>query len=626
MKRFLWGYCAAMGIFGLMTFYSSAQDHATGNRTTAADSAQIMAAGKVVFMNTCRACHGNPSFPKAPSLETFSQVQARAILNALDNGQMKQQAKTLTEKQREAVAQFASQKLLKETMMPRDAYTKFIFHGGNDRYDCSGWGANLSGTNFRTTDQTGITRENIGSLSLKWAFAFPDANDMRSKPAIVGNWLLEGNNVTGDVYAINRLTGKLGWHVTASGGIRSGIVVVKQDNSYTAYFADWATYVYAMDVRTGKILWSTKAGVGDLAMNTGTLTVFHGKVFVPLSSLEVLAATDGNYACCSTSGAVAALDSRTGKLLWYHRVIAENAKANTIKKNGKSFLGPSGAPVWASPTVDIKRNLLYVGTGENYSLPATNTSDAIQAINMNTGKLVWNFQATQGDVWNMACPALVNCPTNQGRDLDFGMAPILVNGKDGTQRLLAGQKAGVVYALNPQNGQLLWKTRIGKGGALGGIHWGMAADSEKVYAANADNPIAINKDDSTLKPAPGIYALDIISGRLIWSSPTPAEPDVKQYLSVNSAAPAVTPGIVFAGSNDGYIRAYDTQDGRILWEYNTAHSFQTINGVAGKGGSLDSASPLLADGMLYVNSGYSLFGEKAGNVLLAFSVKSGQGK
>jgi polyvinyl alcohol dehydrogenase (cytochrome) len=202
------------------------------------------------------------------------------------------------------------------------------------------------------------------------------------------------------------------------------------------------------------------------------------------------------------------------------------------------------------------------------------------------------------------------------------MAPILVTGKDGKQRLLAGQKSGVVYALDPQNGKLLWKTRIGKGGALGGIHWGMAADSENVYAANSDNMYGLNLDDTTIKASPGIYALDIVSGNITWSAPVPQVKGMPKYLSVNSAAPVAVPGVVFAGSNDGHLRAYASEDGHVIWDYNTARKFETVNGVEGNGGSIDCASPLVTDGMLYVNSGYASFGERPGNVLLAFSVKN----
>ncbi len=302
-------------------------------------------------------------------------------------------------------------------------------------------------------------------------------------------------------------------------------------------------------------------------------------------------AADTNYNCCTSSGGVAALDIKTGNPVWYHRVIPDSATAQAMKKNGKPFYGPSGAPVWCSPTVDTKRNLLYIGTGENYTLPTTTTSDAIQAIDMATGKVVWNFQATEHDAWNLACPVLVNCPGNSGRDLDFGMAPLLVTGADGKERLVVGQKAGVVYSLSPDDGSVLWKTRIGKGGALGGIHWGMASDGKNVYAANADNKLALDPDDKSRKASPGIYALDIITGEVVWSAPAPDFKGKEFYLNANSAAPSVVPGIVFAGSNDGHIRAYSTTDGHVLWDYNTVQKYQTVNGIEGNGGSIDSYCP-----------------------------------
>ncbi|MEO8711380.1 MAG: PQQ-binding-like beta-propeller repeat protein, partial [Parafilimonas sp.] len=404
-------------------------------------------------------------------------------------------------------------------------------------------------------------------------------------------------------------------------GIRSSIVVNKEGDDVTAYFADGSTYTYAVDVKTGKILWSVRAGVDPLAMNTGTPVVYAGKIFVPISSIEVAVAADTNYNCCTSSGGVAALDAKTGNFIWYHRVVADTAIAQGKKSNDKPFYGPSGAPVWCSPTVDIKRNLLYIGTGENYSLPTTNTSDAIQALDMSTGKLIWNFQATEHDAWNLACPVLINCPGNKGRDLDFGMAPLLTTGEDGKQRLIVGQKAGVVYALSPDDGSLLWKSRIGKGGALGGIHWGMAADEKNVYAANADNLLGRNPDDTSIHASPGIYALDIITGKVIWKAAAPAVEGKESYLGANSAAPAVLPGVVFAGSNDGHIRAYSATNGDVLWDYNTIQKYETVNGIEGNGGSIDSPAPVMVDGMLYVNSGYAQFGEKAGNVLLAFEVK-----
>jgi polyvinyl alcohol dehydrogenase (cytochrome) len=262
--------------------------------------------------------------------------------------------------------------------------------------------------------------------------------------------------------------------------------------------------------------------------------------------------------------------------------------------------------------------VLYIGTGENYSPPTTVNSDAIQAIDLKTGKLVWNFQATKGDAYNIACPILTNCPGN-GPDLDFGMAPLLIKRKDGKDILIAGQKSGMVYALSPVGGKLLWQTRIGKGGKLGGIHWGMATDGKYVYAANADNMIAIDQSDASIKASPGIYALDIGTGKIIWSAATPACKG-KNCQTANSAAPVVIPGLVFAGSIDGHIRAYASSTGKILWDFDTIKEYETANGIKGRGGAIDGPPPVISDGMLFINSGYGQFNGIAGNVLLAFEV------
>lgn len=590
-----------------------------GKDKTPADSSGIKAMGRQVFNTSCAACHKNPVNSKAPAQETFKAMEPRVVLNALNNGKMRQQASTLTAKQREAVAQYLTGKWLKDVQIPKDAYTTFTFKPGGKQHDYSGWGGNLAATGFRSTEQAGITKDNVGTLELKWAFAFPDESDVRNKPAIAGDWLITGSQ-SGDVYAINRFTGKIGWRVTATTGIRSSITIANTAGGPVAYFADGATYTYAVKVATGKILWSSRASVDPLAMNTGTVAVYGGRVFVPISSIEVAVAADSNYACCTSSGGLAALDAATGNVLWYHR-LNPIATAQGKKKNGKPFYGPSGAPVWCSPTIDVKRGLVYIGSGENYTEPTTTASDAIQAIDMKTGKVVWSYQATEHDAWNLACPFIINCPGNKGRDLDFGMAPVLVTGQDSVERLVAGQKAGVLYALSPKDGKLLWRTRIGKGGALGGIHWGMATDGKNAYATNADNMLALNYDSSAIKATPGVYALDIINGNVVWSSPAPKIQGKEAYLAANSAAPAVIPGVVFAGSNDGHIRAYDTEDGHILWDYNTVQTYTSVNGLKANGGSIDGPAPVMCDGMLYVNSGYAQFGEKAGNVLLAFAVK-----
>ncbi|HTQ63974.1 MAG TPA: PQQ-binding-like beta-propeller repeat protein [Puia sp.] len=572
--------------------------------------------GKRIFNSYCQICHNDSASSLAPSKTILSAMTPRAVFASLNFGKMRQQGSILSETERKAVAQWVTNSILKTTDFNKEAYTNFSIPNSTPfSFDHSGWGNNKEGTGFRTAAQAGISANNVASLKLKWTFVFPDATIVRSKPAVIGNWLIVGGQY-GEVFALNRKTGKIGWIFTANAGLRGAISVVQRGNAITAFFADFSTNVFAVNVRTGKMIWNKRAGFDPQSTVTGSVQVYDEKVFVPISSIEVANAADGNFNCCTSSGGVVALDAKTGNEIWRYRVLPK-AKETGKKKNGKPFYGPAGAPVWCSPTVDVKRGLLYIGTGENYSDPSTNTSDAVQAIDIKTGKLVWNFQGTNGDTYNLACPVFNNCPAKPGPDLDFGMAPIIVKRNDGKDILVAGQKSGVVYALTPQ-GKLIWKTKIGKGGMLGGVHWGMATDGKYVYAANADNSIAVDKKDTT-KPTPGLYALDLNTGRVIWKTPTP---DCGQgCLLANSAAPLVIPGLVFAGALDGHIRAYSAKDGKILWDFNTAKEFETSYGMKGKGGALDGPAPVIADGMLFVNSGYGMFGEMPGNVLLAFEVE-----
>lgn len=575
--------------------------------------------GKKIFMTSCYSCHKDSTNPLAPGYTVLTLMTPRSIFSALTTGKMRQQAVNLSETERKAVVQWLTNRELTTTSFPKEAYTSFSIPNQHSKYDHSGWGNNIEGTGYRNADQAGITTANISSLKLKWAFAFPDASVMRGKPAVVGDWLIVGGQF-GELLSINKHSGKIGWLFSASSAIRGAITVIREENSATAFFADFSSNVYAVDIKTGKQIWNKRAGYDQLSSVTGSVVVYGGIVYVPISSLEVATAANGNYGCCTSSGGVVALNAKTGQEIWRHRVIADPAVVSGKNKNGKPAYGPSGAPVWCSPTVDSKRGLLYIGTGENYSAPTTTTSDAIQALDLKTGRLVWNFQATSNDAYNLACPFFANCPGKGGPDLDFGMAPILIKKKDGKDVLVAGQKSGFVYALTADKGKLIWKTRIGKGGALGGIHWGMSTDGKYVYASNADNIIAMDKNDSSYAPSPGVYALDLNTGKVIWKMPTPECPDKKNCIAANSAAPLLIPGLVFAGALDGHIRAYATADGKILWDFDTNKTYETINGIKGKGGSIDGPAAVVSGGMLFVNSGYGMFGEIPGNVLLAFEI------
>jgi polyvinyl alcohol dehydrogenase (cytochrome) len=582
----------------------------------------IAKTGRILFNSNCKMCHNDSVRLAAPGLDVLNTLTPRAIFAAIKNGKMRTQAEKLTDEQRKAIASWITNRVFEDNDLPKEAYTSFsISNSDNTFFDQSGWGGNLEGTGYRTAEQAGIDISSVNSLQLKWAFAFPGATQVRSKPAITGEWLITGSEF-GDVYTINIKSGKAGWRFVADAAIRGAIQVTRTANSLTAWFADYSTNVYAIDIKTGKLIWKKRAGIHAQSSVTGSVAVFNNIIYVPLSSTEVISALNPDYACCTASGEVVALDAETGNIIWRYRVVKDEAKVSGKKKNGKLFYGPSGAPVWSSPTIDAKRNLLYIGTGENYTSPATNTSDAILALDLKTGKLVWSYQATKNDTWNLGCLDVnANCPDKEGPDLDFGMAPLLVKKPDGKDILVVGQKSGVVHALSPDDGKILWQTRIGKGGQAGGIHWGMAADGKYVYAANADNIRDLDMRDTARKASPGIFALELESGKIIWEAATPPCSDRKGCFQSNSAAPTVVPGIVFAGALDGHIRAYSAIDGKIIWDFDTVKEYTTVNGVKGKGGALDGSAPVAANGMLFVNSGYGLFGQIPGNVLLAFEVR-----
>ncbi len=594
-----------------ISFKSFSQNESTVNKVTE----ENLATGQRVFTNTCAVCHNNNSLSKSngPSMGLLAGMSPKAIFSALTIGKMKLQASALSEDERKAVAEFITKKSLQSTPMPEAAYTKFSLAEHPTYF--SGHGGNLEGTGF--INESDINASNVSKLKVKWVFAFPEGTQVRSKPAVVGDWLIMGSQF-GNVYCLNKITGKIGWHFQADAGVRGAVAI--SGNPLKVYFADYATNVYALDLKTGALIWKQRSGVHPQSAVTGSVAVLKNTIVVPITSFEVISALDPNYDCCTSSGEVVALDAKAGRIIWRHRVISEEAKVSGKKSNGKSFFGPAGAIVWGSPNIDTKRGLVYFGTGENYTDPATKTSDAIQAVDIKTGKLIWTYQATKDDTWNLACPGDPNCPEKEGPDLDFGMAPIIVKGGlDGKDVLVVGQKSGVVHALEPETGKVVWQTRIGKGGALGGIHWGMAVDGNQIFAANADNFNGIDNSDPGRNASPGLYALDIQTGKINWSQPTPAADQGK--IPANSAAPLALSEIVFAGALDGHIRAYDKISGNILWDFDTVRKYETVNGIAGKGGSLDGPSPVVSDGILYVNSGYGSFGEIPGNVLIAFEVE-----
>jgi polyvinyl alcohol dehydrogenase (cytochrome) len=353
---------------------------------------------------------------------------------------------------------------------------------------------------------------------------------------------------------------------------------------------------------------------------------------VPAASWEETRSSDPAYPCCTFRGSVTAVRILDGSVLWKTYLVDRPVKTGTMP-NGTDTFGPSGAGVWSAPTVDAARGLLYVATGDNYSRPATATSDAIVALSLKDGHIAWSQQATSGDVFNSSCNQVAKCPFKNGPDVDFGSSAMLVRTPGGRDILIAGQKSGVVHAFDPDNrGRILWRTQIAKGGANGGIQWGMASDGTNVYAAAAGSVRARGQGTgSGLAPVGnanfdpekggGLTALSVLDGKVVWFSAAVAcKPPRAGCSPAQSGAVTAIEGVVFSGSMDGHLRAFSTTDGKLLWDFDTVKSYDVVNGVPANGGSLDGAGPVIVDGMVFVNSGYPRFGGMPGNVLLAFGI------
>jgi polyvinyl alcohol dehydrogenase (cytochrome) len=281
-----------------------------------------------------------------------------------------------------------------------------------------------------------------------------------------------------------------------------------------------------------------------------------------------------------------------------------------------------------------------VTTGDNYSDPPTDTSDAILAFDAETGELVWSRQITAGDAHNLACFQGIptNCPKANGPDYDFGSSAVLVDLLGGKRALIGTQKSGVVTAVDPdRRGEILWQRRVGRGGKLGGVQWGAAADESKLYVAVSDVKVdsvepgapgaQFSLGNSALlldnKVGGGLHALNLETGDKIWQTAHPGCNNVPGCSPAQSAAVTAIPGIVFSGGLDGHLRAYSAEDGRIVWDVDTKTEYRTVNGVPALGGSIDGPGPVVVGGTVYVNSGYRFFGTLPGNALLAYSVEGG---
>lgn len=585
-----------------------------------ADSAD----GEYQYQLFCAECHEG-ALLEAPQRAAFDFYTPNRIVDALEFGSMATSGMALTRQQKRNIAYFLTGEQFDDSPAQAVSFSCESSLGSDARLTqpvaWNGWGGGVGNTRHRAGESI-LTKSNVGQLELKWAFAYPDATRARSQPVVTEEVTFIGSQ-EGTIFALDNTNGCPWWTFSADAEVRGAIFVDTDDQGApeTLLFGDFGGSAYAISAQTGELIWKREVHEHPQATITGSVIAHEDTLLVPVSSLEVLLAARVGYPCCSFRGAVVALSISSGEELW-RTYTTDEPRPTILSTAGTQQFGPSGAPIWSSPTVDADRNLVYVGTGENYSSPANGYSDAVLAMDMANGEIVWAAQLTKDDAWNGACSrGTPNCPEEDGPDYDIGAAPILTRDGNGREIILVGQKSGMVYALDPaKGGELIWEQRAGSGGTMGGIHYGMSTNGEKLFVGVSDLPT--NNPYNVGAAHPGVHALDVSTGEILWRNDLPNNCEEGPFLCWPgiSAAVSSTSDLVFAGGLDGILRALDTDNGDILWETNTRQSFGLRNGIEAKGGSIESDGPVIVNGQVFITSGYEKWAESPGNVLLVYSL------
>jgi polyvinyl alcohol dehydrogenase (cytochrome) len=587
-----------------------------------------------MFAARCGICH-DKGLERVPTRAMLATRTPDAVVAALSTGVMRTQAAGLTTLEMENLANF----LTGRDPGPGNAE-------GPEKNLCAtaaqpiasrpaqwnGWGREV--TNSRYQPQPGLHAADLPRLAVKWAYGFHGGLAYGQPTVMDGRVFI--TSYSGRVYSIDARSGCTYWTFDAASSSRTAISVSQPSRpgqpGGAVYFGDDSGMVYGLDAQSGKLLWKTSADASPYARITGAPTLYRDRLYVPVSSSEEGLASNPKFGCCTFRGSVVVMDTRTGRIVWKSYLVPDEPKPTSKSSAGTQLFGPAGIAVWSAPTIDAKRGLVYVGTGNSYTDVDLPMSDAIVALDIATGKVRWVNQVTPSDNWIVGCtmgalhqcpngrqcdkPGQGNCPVKVGPDYDFGASPILGDLPDGRQIILAGQKSGVVYGLDPDHdGRLIWQTAVGGGSGIGGVGWGPAIDRYKVYVGIAD----VLGDN-----APGgLSALSLTTGVTQWHTP-PAAPvcgwGERNCFQAQGQAITVMPGVVFSGSTDGHLRAYATATGKLVWDVDTAKEYVAVNQVKASGGSLNHGGVTVVDGVVYVNSGYGrLFGQP-GNVLLAFTI------
>ena len=492
--------------------------------------------------------------------------------------------------------------------------------GPSDESRAAQWriaGQNLSNTWSQPAEHS-ISPSNVKGLKPKWVFT--TGGDVSATPTVDGD-AVYFPDWGGNLFAVKKDNGHLIWSHKISeydgvaGAISRVSPAVDKDqliigDILSSNQVHNGANVISVDRETGALRWITQVDSHPAAIITGSPVVFDGVVYIGISSSEETLATNPAYPCCSFRGSIVALDARNGAMLW---------KTFDMPDNGGQTDQYSGGAVWQPPAIDPKRGTLFIGTGNNYTVPAdvvacqnaTPTAnctapndffDAALALDFRTGRIKWAKKLQGFDTWTVACLTSSgpnpNCPVPNSPDFDLGgSGPNLVGNIVGF-----GQKSGIFWALNPDNGSIVWSTPVGPGASLGGIEWGTATDGKRIYVEIANSDLL----PYTLVPSGqqitwGAWsALDVATGKILWQTadPTPG--------TIDRGSVSVANGVMYVGSNSGQMYALNTETGNILWSF-------------ASGGSVIDG-PSIVDGTLYWGSGYKEIEGTGNNKVFAFTL------
>jgi len=590
--------------------------------------------GAGVYQKACAACHDNPGTTRAAAISAIKQMPAARLNEVLGPGgimapmaaSLSAQEKTdlvawLTAGQATAPAQWTDALLCAPDKRGVSASASIV---------SLGFGVDANQTRSLSAAQAGINKSQLANLDVAWAIAFPGQGSGSGASVLSDGTIFTTGGQR--LIAVDAASGCVKWAYTANS--RNTPAIGEIDGKKVVAISIGRD-IHVLDAGTGALIWKASGQPvdGTGGQIRGGVIFAKDKVIVPLSASGVAAAMNPRFECCVGHGSVVALNAADGSHAWEYHTMPEATYNGQVSSLGVKQKGPSGAPIWSVPVFDAKRNLVIVTTGENTSHPGTDTSDAVIAINADTGKVAWQFQAMAADIWNMSCSVETgqngpNCPVifgGDGRDYDFGAGAVLVNA-NGKDIVLAGQKSGHAWALDADTGKVLWSQRVGEGTALGGVHWGIAAYGGKLILPINDPALA----GASPKAKPGVFTFDVATGKPGWSYAAAPNCEGTRATAVAgctsrfgfSAAPVVVDGAIVGATLGGEVIILDGADGRVINRIDTVGPIPTLNkDVAGKGGSIDAHSISAGAGMIFINSGYGQFGQTGGNVLIAYKPK-----